>query len=345
MLSLIIPVYRNEESIPDLLDAVRGIGDALPDDLETVFVVDGSPDRSFEMLQTALRSQPIRSKLALLSKNFGAFPAVRAGLELATGDRFAIMAADLQEPPELVLQMDEVLRSDAADVVLGVREERHDPASTRLPAQAFWLLYRRLVVRDIPPGGVDVFACNREFRDQLLRLEEHHSSLVAQVFWLGFRRSYVTYVRRERIHGRSAWTMRKKLDYLTDSVYSVTDLPVRLLIRVGGLFALVFGIFGVMAAVSNLLGLVEVQGFTALVVLIVFLGATNLLGLGIVGSYAWRTYENTKQRPLHVVLRQLDFEADRSVSQAPTGDAQDDDGPHEAMGQEERNPARDGLSR
>jgi glycosyltransferase involved in cell wall biosynthesis len=308
MLSLVIPVYRNEESVPELLEAVERIGTALPDELEAVFVVDGSPDRSYESLRDGLPSRPYRSRLALLSRNFGAFPAVRAGLQLARGDRFAIMAADLQEPPELILRMDELLRADDADVVLGVREERRDPIRNQLPARVFWLLYRRLVVREIPPGGVDVFACNKGFRDQLLALEEHHSSLVAQLFWLGFRRSYVSYVRQERRHGRSAWTFRKKVDYLTDSVFSVTDLPIRLLVRVGGLIALAFGLFGAVAAMARLLGFVDVPGFTALAVLVVFLGALNLFGLGIVGSYAWRAYENTKQRPLHVVLRQLDFE-------------------------------------
>ena len=308
MLSLIIPVYRNEESVPELLEAVEQMGMALPDELEAVFVVDGSPDRSYELLRDGLPLRPYRSRLALLSRNFGAFPAVRAGLQLARGDRFAIMAADLQEPPELILRMDELVRADEADVVLGVREARHDPVRNQLPARLFWTLYRQLVVKEIPPGGVDVFACNGEFREQLLGLEEQHSSLVAQLFWLGFRRSYVGYVRRERRHGRSAWTFRKKVDYLTDSIFSVTDLPIRLLVRVGGLIALAFGLFGAIAALARLIGLIDVPGFTALAVLVVFLGALNLFGLGIVGSYAWRAYENSKQRPLHVVLRQLDFD-------------------------------------
>jgi glycosyltransferase involved in cell wall biosynthesis len=332
LLSLIIPVYRNEESIPDLLEAVGQVSTALPDPMEAVFVVDGSPDRSYELLREALPVCPFGSRLVLLSRNFGAFPAVRAGLALARGDRFAIMAADLQEPPDLILRMDQLLRNDAADVVLGVREERHDPAHSQLPARAFWMLYRHLVVREIPPGGVDVFACNRIFRDQLLKLEEHHSSLVAQLFWLGFRRSYVSYIRAERRHGRSAWTFRKKMDYLTDSVFSVTDLPIRLLVRVGGFFALAFGLFGLLVALARLLGLVEVPGFTALAVLVVFLGAVNLLGLGIVGSYAWRAYENTKQRPLHVVLRQVDFEPDQGAVRPPLAETRQHDGSSEGHG-------------
>ena len=312
MLSLVIPVYRNEGSIPELLDAVGVIDAGAPDGLEAVFVVDGSPDRCYELLLEALPDRAFHSRLALLSRNFGSFAAVRAGLQMGTGERFAVMAADLQEPPELVLQMDRELQDQDVDVVLGVREGRSDPLTTRFPARLYWATYRRLVVRDVPPGGVDVFACRRSFRDALLRLEERHSSLVGQIFWLGFRRSYVRYRRLERRHGLSSWTFRRKLEYLADSVYSFTDLPIRLLVRVGGAVTLVFGIFGLIVATARLLGLIDVPGFTALTLLVVFFGSLNLFGLGIVGSYAWRAYENTKARPLHVVLREHEFEPKRS---------------------------------
>ena len=188
MLTLVIPVYRNEGSIPALLDAVDGLHCSLKGDLETVFVIDGSPDRCYELLRTALPRRKFKAQLVLLSRNFGSFPAIRVGLGLGTGDRFAVMAADLQEPPELVLRMDEVLRAGAVDVVVGVREARMDPFLSRLPAQIFWGLYRRYVVPDVPPGGVDVFGCNRVFRDTLLTLNESQSSVIALVFWVGFRR-------------------------------------------------------------------------------------------------------------------------------------------------------------
>src|SRR5688572_13948482 len=127
MLSLVIPVYRNEASLPDLLDAVEGLHRALDGAMETVFVVDGSPDRSYAILREELARRPIRSKLVLLSRNFGAFSAVRCGLAHGEGQRYAVMAADLQEPPELVAQMDAALREGDVDVVVGVRESRGDP--------------------------------------------------------------------------------------------------------------------------------------------------------------------------------------------------------------------------
>jgi len=239
----------------------------------------------------------------LLSRNFGSFAAIRAGLAEGSGSRFAVMAADLQEPPELIGEMDRELRSDTADVVVGIRDGRSDPLVDRLPARMYWALYRRWVVREMPAGGVDVFACSRSFRDELLRMAERRSSLIAQVFWLGYRRREVTYVRRPRLHGRSAWTLGRKVEYLLDSVFSFTDLPIRLLVRAGGAVAILAGVLGLLIATMRLVGAIDVPGYAALALLVVFFGAANVFGLGIVGTYAWRAYENTKDRPLHVVLR------------------------------------------
>lgn len=308
MLTLVIPVYKNEGSIPDLLAAVAGLHQQLDGELQTIFVIDGSPDRCYELLRDALPSQPFRSKLALLSRNFGSFAAIRAGLELCESDRYAVMAADLQEPPELVLEMDKVLRSEPIDIVVGTREGRNDPLSSRIPAQFFWWLYRKYVIHDVPPGGVDVFGCNRAFRDTLLRLDERHSSLIAQIFWLGFRRKLISYVRQPRQHGTSAWTLRKKVNYLMDSVFAFTDLPIRLLIRVGGGAAVLAGLLGMVIAGGKLMGLISVPGYAMTMLTIIFLGAINLFGLGIVGSYAWRAYENTKGRPHTIPMKIHHFE-------------------------------------
>lgn len=303
MLSLVIPVYRNEESLPDLLAAVQGLSEQLGGAMETIFVVDGSPDRCYDILRERLPLCAFRSRLVLLTRNFGSFAAIRAGLEIADGPYFAVMAADLQEPPELVLQMHGILAQDQADIVVAVREARMEPLLKRLPAQIFWGLYRRYVVPEVPPGGVDVFACNRAFRDTLMQLEERHSSLIAQIFWLGFRRQQVPYVRQPRQHGESAWTLRKKINYLMDSVFAFTDLPIRLLIRGGAMGAVAAAMVGLIVAVARAAGAITVPGYAMTMLMIVFFGALNLLSLGIVGSYAWRAYENTKARPLAIRLR------------------------------------------
>ncbi len=303
VLTLVIPVYRNENNLPDLLVAVADLNNQLDKALEVVFVVDGSPDRCYELLHKQLPLQPFRSTLVLLSKNFGSFMAIRTGLQYGKGDRFAIMAADLQEPPELVLAMNQVLQQQNIDVVVGARESRQDPWMSRMASKIYWSLFRRYVIPDIPAGGVDVFACNKTFRDQLLTLEERHSSLIAQIFWLGYRRQLVTYSRQERLHGQSAWTLGKKINYMMDSIFSFTDLPIKLLIRIGALGSGMAVLLGILTLVVKFSGATEIPGYAMIMLTITFLGCLILLGLGTVGSYAWRTYENTKHRPLAIPMR------------------------------------------
>ncbi|WP_067175694.1 glycosyltransferase [Microtetraspora niveoalba] len=305
MLSVIVPVYRNAEFVPQLIAEFSAVSAIVAErhgmPTEFVFVVDASPDDSYELLEAALPRAPFRSQLLLHARNFGSFAAVRTGLRAAQGDYFATIAADLQEPPDLLLRFLDRLVFGDADIAVGVRESRDDPGISRLSANLFWRFYRRFVVRDIPSGGVDVFGCNRRIRDELLRLEEANSSLVGLVYWLGFRRCEVPYQRRAREYGRSAWTIRKKVDYLLDSVFAFTDLPIRILTILGALGVAVAGCLAVFVFVMRLTGQIAAAGYTTTILVITFFGALNTLGLGFIGSYAWRSYENTKKRPLALV--------------------------------------------
>ena len=303
MYSLVIPVYRNEESLPELVSQLSVLNHALDRRLETVFVVDGSPDNSYGYLREALPRTDLRAKLILLSRNFGSFAAIRAGLTEASGPYFAVLAADLQEPPELAREFFAALENDEADVVIGTRIGREDPALARWAAALFWGVYRRLIQREVPPGGVDLFGCNQTFRDQLIRLEELNTSLVGLLFWLGFRRKSIPYIRRARPYGRSAWTLRRKLRYLSDSVFAFSDLPIRLLSLSGAAGLLVSLLLGIVVLTARLTGAIQLPGYTPTVLMILFFGALNTLGLGIIGAYTWRAFENTKRRPGYVVLR------------------------------------------
>jgi len=299
--SIVVPVYNNEVSIPRLLAAMEGISDALPGDLEVVFVVDGSPDRSFELIRDSLSRVRYNCQLLAHSRNFGSFAAIRSGLTSADGDYFAVMAADLQEPPALLLDFFKALNAAECDVAIGVRQKRNDPRWSQLSSLLFWRLYRRWIMPEMPEGGVDVFGCNRVFRDHLLKLEESRSSLVALIFWLGFRRKFFPYERRSRQEGRSSWTLAKKIDYMLDSIFSFTDYPIRFLTRVGAMGTILSATGSLVVVLGRLLGLIEIPGYSALMIAIMFWGAINLLGLGLVGTYAWRTYENSKQRPPAIV--------------------------------------------
>jgi len=311
-LSVVIPVYRNEASLPTLVAALAEVAQTAQQQfecaLEVVFVVDGSPDNSYALLAQSLPGAPFVSQLLLHSRNFGSFAAIRTGLRSATGQYFGVIAADLQEPPELVLRFLERLASGDCDVVVGCRENRQDPLPSRMASNLFWKLYKKFIIHDIPDKGVDVFGCNQVFRERLLALEESNSSLVGLIFWLGFRRTEVTYERRQREHGKSAWTLKKKINYLLDSVFSFTDLPIKLLSAFGLLGIIASLLLGSIIMLAKFLGDIPVPGYAATVLTVLFFGALNSLGLGIIGAYAWRAYENTKGRPLAVVMLEQKFD-------------------------------------
>jgi hypothetical protein len=305
--SLIVPVYKNEASLPATVAAVADIDRHLGGCLEVVFVVDGSPDGSYAFLRQALKEAGFASQLLLLSRNFGSFAAIREGLRHAQGSYFAVMAADLQEPPSLVAEFFRTLESEPVDLTLGTRVGRADSLGTRLSSRLFWSLYRVFVQPEMPPGGIDVFGCNLAVRDQLLRLEVVRTSLVGQLIWLGFRSKTIPYTRLARQHGTSAWSWRKKVDYFLDSVFAFTDGPIKALLATGGLGLLFSTVTGLVVLVAKMTAAMDVPGYTATVLTILFFSALNLFGLGVVGSYAYRAFENSRGRPAAIVMTHSRF--------------------------------------
>ena len=305
--SLVIPVYSNRETIPPLIEAVAGIRDRTEGSLEVIFVVDGSPDDSLERLLAALEGGDLEARVVEHSRNFGSFAAIRTGMSLARGERIAVMAADLQEPPELAIEFLERLRDEDVDVVVGERASRDDRGDAF--SKLYWLLYRRFVLAEVPAAGADVFACTSSVRDVICSLEAVHTSLVGQLFWVGFRRQSVPYERLPS-PGRSGWTLRRKLRYLSDSVFAFTDLPVRMLWAVGLLGVATALTLGMLVLVARAAGAISVPGYTATILVIVLFGSLNLIGLGIVGSYVWRAYDTLKGRPGAIVRNVLEFGRD-----------------------------------
>jgi len=295
---LVVPIYKNEANLPDLLVAISNLSTTLSTKIHVAFVVDGSPDRSFEVLEARLNDLPFPATLLMHSRNFGSFAAIRTGLGAVAADLYAVMAADLQEPPSFVRDATELLAADAADVICGERQDRSDGLLSDWASSTFWNLYKKFVMPEMPLGGVDIFACNRQFRDVLLTLDERNSSLIGQVFWMGFRRQFVPYVRQKRAIGKSGWTMQKKITYMLDSIFAFTDLPIRLLMIAGSTAVVTSSLLGLTVIISRIAGIVDVPGYAMTLLVVLFFGSLNVFGLGIVGTYAWRTYENTKVRPL-----------------------------------------------
>lgn len=311
LMSIVIPVYKNEATIGKLVAALVTIGEQIGGGIQGIFVVDASPDGSAEALRATLPDAGFDSIVIEHARNFGSFAAIRTGLAHASGRYIGIMAADLQEPPELMAQFVTALQTSDAQVVVGTRRSRRgDRKRDRWASQLFWRMFRRFVIPSMPVGGVDVFACTSEVRDKVLEFREANSSLVGLLFWLGFRTTSIPYDRIERADGGSStWTFRKKFQYMTDSVYSFTDLPLRMLRAIGTVGLFVSVAFSVVVAAAHWRGDIEVKGYTPMILAISISTMLILSALGIVGSYVWRTFENTKQRPLSVVERIEFFES------------------------------------
>lgn len=309
--SLVVPVYRNAGTVPELVDTINLIAAQLVGPLDVVFVIDGSPDNSRELLLEHLRRARFEARLVEHSRNFGSFAAIRTGLSLARGERIAVMAADLQEPPDLVVSFLKRLARGDVDVVAGDRVSRDDRGD--FASKIYWRLYQRYILDEIPSGGVDVFGCTATVRDVICSLESTHTSLVAQLFWVGFRRELIPYHRRPSDRP-SGWSMAGKVRYLLDSVFAFTNFPIRVMWLMGMFGILVATVVGGVVLGARVAGLVTVPGYAATILILLFFASLNLIGLGIIGSYVWRAYEITKGRPGAIVRDVTEISSPRAAA-------------------------------
>jgi glycosyltransferase involved in cell wall biosynthesis len=308
--SVVVPVFRNEATLPELLRQLSELYERSADPFEMVFVVDGSPDNSYAVLKLHLGEMPFAAQLISLSRNFGSFAAIRAGMTHAKGEFVAVLAADLQQPVSSVSQFFSSLER-GADIVIAQRESRDDPWFSKMAATTFWRLYRRFVQPEMPEGGADSFACTRRVRDVLVGLPEANSALVGLLFWVGFRRELITFPRTRRVSGKSGWTFKRKFRYAFDTAFAFSDLPITMMLVAGAV-----GIGGALAAslavlVAWAFGAIDVRGYTPLMLAVLFSFSTTLLALGIVGGYVWRIFENTKGRPVPLVHSVEEFASSR----------------------------------
>jgi polyisoprenyl-phosphate glycosyltransferase len=300
-LSVVVPVYFNEPSLPLLFDALmeveaglreRGLG------LELIFVDDGSRDGSLAALREIKRKRPA-TKVVKLTRNFGAVRASKTGFRFVTGDCFMILAADLQDPPELILQMADLWRQGAKFVVC-VREDREDSPVSVLYSKLYYRLIRLLVVKDYPPQGYDVALMSRDFLPYLLDSSRSvNTALFA--YWLGFEPMKIRYTRRKRLHGKSRWTFLKRVRFFLDSILGFSIVPIRLMSLFGAFVSLASFGYGAVIAINALRGLGSVPGFPTLVVIISFLLGVVIMMLGTIGEYLWRIFDEVSRKPEAVI--------------------------------------------
>ncbi len=302
-LSVIIPVYFNEQSLPETYSETKKIFDTSSDkfDYEIVLVDDGSKDSSYEVMKN-LASKDSKIKLVKLSKNHGSYIAILAGLKHASGNAFTFIAADLQDPPELIPQMfDKWIEGNRKDIVLSIRSSREDPITSRIYSWFFYKLFRAFVFPEYPEKGYDCFFINSEQRDMIVEMDEKNSHLMAQIVWLGYNQRYIHYHRQKRKHGKSRWTFFKKFKLAFDTFFGFSGRPLRIASLLGmgvSLLGLLLALFIIVRKISFDAPLF---GIPSLVAVMLGIGGLILLTIGIVGEYLWRNFDESRKRPTFIV--------------------------------------------
>jgi len=300
-LSVIVPVYFNEGSLPHLFRELQDVERQLRDlglGLELIFVDDGSGDGSYAELLKIKARRPA-TRVIKLSRNFGAVQASKTGLQFVTGDCFLVLAADLQDPPGLIVEM--VRRWQAgARFVTCVRETRSDPPLSMLFAKAYYRVLRAVVVPDYPDGGYDLALMDKVMLPHLQASGKNINPNVF-AFWLGFKPEVIPYERRQRVHGKSRWTFRKKLKFFLDTLLGFSIVPLRLISLTGLVVSLLSLSFVVFVVVNGLLGRYDVPGFATLASIISFLLGLVICMLGVIGEYLWRIFDEVSRRPEAVI--------------------------------------------
>ena len=235
-----------------------------------------------------------------LSRNYGAFNACLAGLTRASGECVVITSADLQDPPELIGEMYERWLG-GTKVVMAVRARREEPFLKVLFSRIYYRVFRSLVDNAMPPGGFDFVLIDRVVVDVLCAMQEKNTTLMGLILWSGFKREEIPYTRMERKHGKSRWSLGKKINHFIDSLLAFTKLPIRLL-TVLGLVTSSISFLGILyILVVTLTGRVSVAGWASVMVVMFFMFSVMMIGLGILGEYVWRGLEEARKRPSFII--------------------------------------------
>jgi dolichol-phosphate mannosyltransferase len=316
-LSLIIPVYNEEEIIAELDRRLKGLLHGMDETWEVVFVDDGSRDGTPLALKVLAAAEP-RYKVISFSRNFGHQAAITAGMDRAEGDAVVIMDADLQDPPEVVTQMIEKWR-EGYDVVYGQRSIRHgESIFKRATAAAFYRLFRMMLPIELPLDTGDFRLMSRGVVLSMRALREQHRFVRAMVSWVGFRQTAVQYERPERFAGETKYPLRKMIRFAIDGITSFSIVPLRIATWLGMLSGLVAIITSGWAVYASIAG-ETVPGWATIMIAVALAASAQLIMTGILGEYIGRIYEEVKRRPLYVVAdtQNLGPAADASATVDP----------------------------
>lgn len=311
LLSMVVPCYNEEEVINETISRLRQFCAELYNlEVELVFVDDGSRDGTYELLQHFVMEDP-RVRLIRFARNFGHQIAVTAGIDAAKGDAIVLIDADLQDPPEVVHQMIAKWH-EGYDVVYGTRTQRAGESMfKRTTARGFYRLLNWLSDVPIPLDTGDFRLMSRRVADTLRAMPERDRFIRGMVSWVGFKQISLPYQRAERFAGESKYPLRKMLRFATDGILSFSTKPLQISVAMGMMCATLSLLFIFYALFLRVFTNVWVEGWTALMVAVLFIGGVQLISIGILGEYVGRIYNEIKQRPLYVVQERCGFNDDK----------------------------------
>jgi len=323
MLSVVIPIFNEEETLEALFERLRSSLEALGEEFEVIFVNDGSRDRSEKMLREFHTRDP-RFRSIHFSRNFGHQTAITCGLDHSRGQAVVAMDGDLQDPPEVLKDMIARWR-EGYDVVYAVRQKRKEGIFKRSAYKSFYWLLKRVSYLDIPLDSGDFSLIDRRVIDILRTMPERNRFVRGLRTWIGFRQVGYEYAREARFAGESKYNLAKLMKLAFDGLVSYSYVPLRLVSNVGLLVsATALGYMGYLL-LARVFGGTPIAGWTSTVVIVLFLGGVQLLSLGVIGEYVGRIFEEVKHRPHYVVRERVGFPAElapvRPETPAGTWDA------------------------
>jgi len=301
IISVVVPVYFNEPSIPILFERLQVVGRELAKrnlGLQLIFVDDGSGDNSLaELLKIKKQDQAV--KVIKLTRNFGSIHAIKTGFQYVTGDGFMVLAADLQDPPELILEMADAW-VNGEKFVICERADRDDPPLTKLFAAIYYKVVIFAVDESYPKGGFDLALMDKCMLPHMQKSGKNVYTLL-YAYWLGFKPFVIKYKREKRQHGESKWTFGKKLKVFIDILLGFSYAPIRIISAIGLIVSVLSFTYGLIVVINALAGNMVMPGFATITALITFLLGIIIIMLGIIGEYLWRILDETQSRPESVV--------------------------------------------
>ena len=308
-LSLLVPVFNEEEAIPHFMDSVCRVMARLGMSWEVLFVNDGSNDSTLDTLR-ALQRQHSEVRVIDFSRNFGKEAALTAGLDFSRGRAVIPIDVDLQDPPEVIGEMVEKWR-EGYEVVFAIRARRDSDSHLKsFSARLFYRFYNWMSQVEIPPDAGDFRLLDRRVVDAICRLPERNRFMKGLFVWPGFRQAVVSYERQPRSRGNTKFSYWRLWNFAVDGVTSFSTLPLRVWSYVGGIVALISFLYAIFLIGRTLSYGIDVPGYASLMVVVLFLGGLQLLTLGIIGEYLGRTYEEVKGRPIYVVRETYGLDRD-----------------------------------